>query len=105
MNFALRSFIFSITLRVVQLSGQVELACPPSFGRERLVRTHAVERLVNKYKKEHNMKNITKPYGINQVQNDHRFRAKWDETCRKNIPIFSMTTKSMLLQQRRLTRI
>jgi hypothetical protein len=32
---------------VIQSSGQAVLACPPFFGRERLVRTHAVEYLIN----------------------------------------------------------
>jgi hypothetical protein len=42
MNFAPSSFIMSITLCVIQLSGQAELACPPSYERERLVRLRFV---------------------------------------------------------------
>jgi hypothetical protein len=34
MLFAVRSFIISITRRVIQLSGQAEHACPDVFGRE-----------------------------------------------------------------------
>jgi hypothetical protein len=32
---------------VIHSSGQAELACPPSFGRERLVRTQTVKILIN----------------------------------------------------------